>query len=345
MWRSAALVLLLSARSVSAQNYTVVAISHLDNKVSEIDPRSGQTLRTFVLPGEWFGELHEGVVTPDGRSMFVSVPYNKQVIRLDLETFKPTETIESEYFSRPRQERSFARIGKRESTSSDPHGVALTRDGKKLYITVEFAEVPGIVVYDVERRTVVKKIDTVVGGNYLWVHPRTGKLYMPSRDDRIVVIDTKTDRIMRVITAHAGSRPNGVDFGGPNGEVWVNADGDGSVLVIDPNTDAVLKTIRPPSKGPGRVAVSPDGRWAASAHGRDVSIIDTSSQAIVATIAFSPESMGHGFPLFSPDSRTLHVMSELTNDMVNIDMQTMKQVGQRIPVGGASFGGGIRRLR
>jgi hypothetical protein len=74
------LVALLSARAASAQDYTVVAISHLDNKVSEIEPRSGRTLRTFVLPGEWFGELHEGAMMPDGRSMFVSVPYNKLMI-------------------------------------------------------------------------------------------------------------------------------------------------------------------------------------------------------------------------------------------------------------------------
>ena len=101
--------------------------------------------------------------------------------------------------------------------------MALNNDGSKLYITVEYAEVPGIVVYDVEAGT-VKKIDTVIAGNYLWVHPRTDKLYFPTRDDRVIVIDTKTDRILNV-RLHEGSRPNGVDFGGPNDEVWVNGDG------------------------------------------------------------------------------------------------------------------------
>lgn len=102
-----------------------------------------------------------------------------------------------------------------------------------------------------------------------WVHPRTDKLYFPTRDDRVVVIDTKTDRITKVIPLDAGSRPNGVDFGGPNDEVWVNGDGDGSITVIDATTDEV---------------------------------------------------------------------------MVTFDMTTMSQVGGRTPIGGASFGGGIRAL-
>ena len=212
-----------------------------------------------------------------------------------------------------------------------------------LYITVEYAEVPGIVVYDVEAGT-VKKIDTVIAGNYLWVHPRTDKLYFPTRDDRVIVIDTKTDRILNVIRLHEGSRPNGVDFGGPNDEVWVNGDGDGSVTVIDSTTDEVIAVIQPRVKGGGRVAVSPDGRFAAATQGPEVSIINTRTKEIVASLRISPNESGHGFPLFSPDSNTLHVMNELSGDMVTFDMRTMRQVGTRTPIGGAAFGGGIRVL-
>lgn len=221
--------------------------------------------------------------------------------------------------------------------------MALNSDGSKLYITVQYAEVPGVVVYDVETKA-VKKIDTVIAGNHLGVHPRNDKLYFPTRDDRVVVIDTKTDRILRIIRLHAGSRPNGVDFGGPNDEVWVNGDGDGSVTVIDPATDEVITVIQPRISGRGRVAVSPDGRLAAAAQGPEVSIIDTRTKEILASLRISPDDTGHGFPLFSPDSNTLHVMNESTDDMVTFDMRTMMQVGGRTPIGGAVFGGGIRVL-
>jgi DNA-binding beta-propeller fold protein YncE len=345
MWKATCMLVCLAAAPAAAQDYTVLAVSHLDNKVSEIHPTTGKTLREFFVPGEWFGETHEGAVSPDSKTMYVSIPYAKHVVILDLETFKEKGKIESGYFSRPPEVRGFARIGRRESTSGDPHGLALNKDGSKLYITLEFAEIPGVAVYDVKAGKVTKKIDTIIAGNYLGVHPTTDKLYFPTRNDRVIVIDTKTDRIVRVIPLHAGSRPNGVDFGGPNGEVWINGDGDGSVTIIDPTTDRVIKVIQPRVKGGGRVAVSPDGRLAAAAQGKEVSVIDTRTKEIVASLTISPDESGHGFPLFSPDSTTLHVMNEGSNDMVTFDMKTMKQVGGRVPIGGASFGGGIRVLK
>ncbi len=343
MLRMTCVLMFLTVAPALAQDYTVLAVSHTDNKVSEVDPLTREILNEFVVPGEWYGETHEGAVSPDGRTIYVSVPYAKKVVILDLVTFEERGAIETEYFSRPLEVRGFARIGRRESTSSDPHGVALNRDGSKLYITVQYAEVPGVVVYDVETEA-VKKIDTVIAGNHLGVHPGNDKLYFPTRDDRVVVIDAKRDRILRIIRLHAGSRPNGVDFGGPNDEVWVNGDGDGSVTVIDSATDEVITVIQTRINGRGRVAVSPDGRLAAATQGPEVSIIDTRTKEILASLRISPDDTGHGFPLFSPDSNTLHVMNESTDDMVTFDMGTMMQLGGRTPIGGAVFGGGIRVL-
>ena len=126
--------------------------------------------------------------------------------------------------------------------------------------------------------------------------------------------------------------------------MWINGDGDGSVTVIDSTTDEVIAVIRPRVAGAGRVAVSPDGRFVAATQGPEVSIIDARTKEIVASLKISPNERGHGFPLFSPDSNTLHVMNELSDDMVTFDMRTMRQVGTRTPIGGAVFGGGIRVL-
>ncbi len=102
--------------------------------------------------------------------------------------------------------------------------------------------------------------------------------------------------------------------------------------------------IRPTVSGGGRTAVSPDGRLAASTHGPLVSVIDTRTREIVASMTFSPDDTGHGFPVFSPDGRTLHVMSEYSDDMVSFDMGSMTRIGPRVPIGGAVFGGGVRLL-
>jgi YVTN family beta-propeller protein len=323
-----------------AQKYTVIAVCHTENKVAEIDPATGTMLHTFVVPGEWVGETHEGAIARDGRTMYVSTPYQKQVLVLDLTTFKQKGVIESPYFSRPKEVRSFVRIGKRETTSSDPHGVALNDDETKLYVSVEFADPPGVVAVDLKNGKTTK-IDTTSAGNYLWVQPKTDKLYFPTRDNKVVVIDTRTDQVLRTIAVQG--QPNGVDFS-PNGDVWVNGDRDGSITVIDSKTDTVVKVLQPRSKGPGRVAASPDGRFVAATHGPDVSLVEVATRTIVADVKFSPTDTGHGFPVFSPDSNRLHVMSELSDDMATFDVRTMKETGRRIPIGGASFGGGIRRL-
>ena len=44
----------------------------------------------------------------------------------------------------------------------------------------------------------MKKIELLLeGGHYLAIQPGTDKLYYPHRnDDRVVVLDTKTDRIL-----------------------------------------------------------------------------------------------------------------------------------------------------
>jgi YVTN family beta-propeller protein len=337
------LTALLSApASVLAQKYTILSVCHTENKVAEIDPATGKTLKTFVVPGEWVGETHEGAITRDGKTMYVSTPYQKKVLILDLDRFTQTGVIESEFFSRPSQTRRFVRIGERETTSSDPHGVALNNDESKLYVSVEFADPPGVVAVDLKTGTTTK-IDTGgAGGNYLWVQPKTDKLYLPTRDNRVVVIDTRTDKVLRSIPVQGGA--NGVDFS-PNGEVWVNGDRDGSVTAIDSKTDQVVKVIQPRAKGPGRVAASLDGRFVAATHGPEVSVIDIATKQIVADLKISPDDTGHGFPLFSPDSSTLHVMNELSNDMVTFDLRTMRQVGGRVPIGEASFGGGIRVLK
>ena len=218
--------------------------------------------------------------------------------------------------------------------------MGLNADNTKLYIGTENADVPGVVVYDVKAGTVLRKIDLLLrGGHYLQVHPATDKLYYPHRNDnRVVVVDTKTDRILKIIPVEGG--PVGVAFA-PNGEVWIHEDGDGSVTVVDSKTDDVIKVIPTGGTGAGRMAVSPDGRFAASTHSdsQDVAIIDTAAKTVRATVKIGK---GPGFPSFSPDSTRLYVMESGMGDVVVVDLAAMN-VASRYKIGTDPFGGGIRR--
>jgi YVTN family beta-propeller protein len=326
---------------LSAQtHHTLVVLSHTNHTVYELDAASGRVLHEFVAPDQ----PHEGAITADGATIFASVPAAGLVEILDAKTFKEKGRIETEYFRRSpqlRRGRGGAPAGP-PNTSASPHGMALTTDNSKLYIGVENADVPGVVVYDVKAGKVVRKIDLLLqGGHYLQIQPGTDKLYYPHRNDnRVVVIDTNTDRIAKIIPVEGG--PVGVAFA-PNGEVWLHEDGDGSVTVVDSKTDEVVKVIPTGGKGAGRMAVSPSGRLAASTHSdsEDVAIIDTATRAVVSTVKIGK---GPGFPMFSPDGETLYILNSGMGDVAVVDLKTMA-VKARYKAGTDPFGGGIRITR
>jgi DNA-binding beta-propeller fold protein YncE len=335
----------LGSNVLLAQQHTIIALGHNDFSVNEIDPTTGKIVQKFTTKNQ----PHEAAIAPDGKTVYVSVPQAGHVVILG-PTLEEKMKIETPFFhgrtprpaaAAPREEPA-ARVGEIAPDSSSPHGMGLNTDGSKLYVGVENADVPGVVVYDTKSNKVLRKVDLLLkGGHYLQVQPKTDKVYYPHRtDNRVVVIDGKTDTIKKIIEVAGG--PVGVDFA-PNGEVWIHGDGnngiEGTVTVIDSRTDTVTKTIQTPGKGAGRMAVSPNGKWAASTHGtsRDVAIIDAEKKEVVASV----EVGGLGFPLFSPDSTMLYVMVSPRSEVAAIDLKTMKVVN-RWPAGQSTFGGGIR---
>jgi YVTN family beta-propeller protein len=321
-----------------AQGHTLIVLSHTNHTVYELDPATGRVVHEFVAPDQ----PHEAAITADGRTIFASIPMAGFVEIIDGQTFKEKGRIESDYFKRTPQPRRAGRNGAPPgppNTSASPHGMSLNNDGTKLYIGTENADISGVIVYDVKAGKVLKKIDLLLeGGHYLQIQPGTDKLYYPHRtDNRVVVIDTKTDRITKIIPVEGG--PVGVAFA-PNGEVWFHEDGDGSVTVVDSKKDEVIKVIQTGGKGAGRMAVSPDGRFAASPHSesQDVAIIDAVNKTVVSTVKIGK---GPGFPLFSPDSTKLYVLESGNGDVVVIDLKSMS-VAARYRIGTDPFGGGVK---
>ena len=337
-WVPVALVSLGCFGSAGAQDHTIIALSHTDFTAYELDPATGRITNRFTAENQ----PHEAVVSPDGSTIFVTIPRDPPYVTiLDAAGFEEKGRIESEHFHRPPEESD---PGSEPNTSALPHGIALNRVGTKLYIGVEGAEVPGVVVYDVARGVVNGKIDLLLeGGHYLAIDPGTDKLYYPHRDDdRVVVIDTRTDEIVKIIDVPGG--PVGVAFT-PGGEAWVHSDYDGTVTVIDTSTDEVVATIDSGGRGAGRIAVSPDGRFAASTRNEtgNVVLIDVAKREVAGQVTLGP---GPGFPLFGPDSRTLYVMVRGAGEVALIDMSGdgSGRLVARQPVGETPFGGTLRYL-
>ncbi len=306
--------------TVLADNHTLIVSDQRGSTIYELDPASFKILNQLKTDGQ-----HEMAVSPDGKTIFASIPEGGYVLIIDATTFKEKGRIESEYFKKtpvviPAAEGRPART----DTSARLHGLALNTDGSKLYITVEDADIPGVVVYDVKSGKVTKKIDILLsGGNILQIQPGTDKLYYPLRgDNRLVVIDTKNnDKILKIIKIEGG--PRGIGFT-PNGEVWTSQDFSSTVTVVDSKKDEVIKRFATGGHLCDRLAVSPDGRWAAVTSGvgsHDVAIIDITKKETVARV---PTGRGPAFPLFSRDSSQIYVMSEGEGDIAVVDVKARK---------------------
>jgi YVTN family beta-propeller protein len=321
-----------------ADRHTIIALNHPENVIYEVDGRTGEVLNRF----ETEEQPHEAAITRDGRTLFVSVPLEGEsgayVVILDGETFTERARIVSEHF---RRRDPVVRGGMGPQSTTLPHGVALSNDETKLYIGVEWAEVPGVVVFDTGREVVTGKIDLLLeGGHYLRAHPTMNKLYYPHRsDNRVVVIDTESDKVTSIIPVEGG--PVGVAFA-PNGDVWIHSDYDGSVTVIDSETDTVSEVIPTGGEGAGRVAVSPDGRFAASTRAgtQNVIVLDAVQKRVLAEI---PVGQGAGYPTFSPDGAWLYVTNSGDEHISVIDTGTLEVIS-RHRVAQGFFGGGIRRV-
>src|SRR5688500_11219676 len=241
---------LLPLSGVQAQQHTVIALSHSDNTIYQLNGDGGGLMNKFTAENQ----PHEAIVSPDGTTIFAAIPQGPHVVMLDGATLALRKKIESPFFRNP------------SGSSTSPHGIAITSDGAKVYVGTERADIPSIVVIDGKTGNVIKKLDVMLeGGHFLAIDQRTNKLYYPFRNDnRVVVIDTSTDQVTKIIEVAGG--PVGVAFT-PNGEAWIHSDNDGSVTVIDMSADSVIARIENTGTGAGRIAVSPNGRWAASTHG------------------------------------------------------------------------------
>src|SRR2546423_11615641 len=88
---------LLATVPVHGQSHTVIALSHNDHSVYELDPATGKILHEFKAPDQ----PHEAAISADGKTIFASVPLNADLVEiLDAATFKEKGKIESDLFKK-----------------------------------------------------------------------------------------------------------------------------------------------------------------------------------------------------------------------------------------------------
>ncbi len=219
----------------------------------------------------------------------------------------------------------------------DPRGVAVTLDGKKVYVTNYY----NISVIDATKNKVTA---TIPVGNYpsgVAVSPDGKRVYMPHSDmgnssnNTILVIDTATNEVTATIPV--GISPTGVAITPDGSKVYVANSGnypsyEGTVSVIDTEINTVIATI-PVGNYPHGVAISPDWKrvYVACNEGSNngIVVIDAVKNKVTATIPVGDSPSGVAV---TPDGKRVYVTKGLSNTVSVIDA-TKNKVTATIPVG------------
>ena len=165
----------------------------------------------------------------------------------------------------------------------------------------------------------------VIGGeggwDYMTMDAAAHRLYL-AHNETVDVVDTDTGKKVGAITGLKGT--HGVALG-PAGKYGYISDGRGDAIVVFDRDSLEKLAVVPAGTNPDGITYEPVTKtvWAFNGRSSDVSVLDTATRKIVATIQLPgkpefPVADGRGFVFDNIESR---------NELVKLDARTNKVVG------------------
>jgi YVTN family beta-propeller protein len=261
---------------------------------------------------------HEVAVTPDGRLAYVSNYGMYGVFREGERRDAPGNSITVLDLS-GRAVRDTFDLGE----YSRPHGLALSRDGRLLWVTCEGSQ--AVVELDAASGAIRQVWKTAQETSHMLVASADeAKLFVANiRSGSVTIIDRRENRVVSLPT---GAGAEGIDLAPGGREVWVTNRADSSVSIVDVARDTVVAKLGNVGRFPIRVKFTPDGRqaWVSCARSNAVAVFDARTRRRLGTIEVGAVPVGIQM---SPDGTLAFVAS--TND----NLVTVIGVGARKVLG------------
>ena len=309
--------IILLATPVAAQTGTVriIQTNAAGDNVHIIDPATHQVVD--VIHG--IPMAHGVTSAPDGSTLYFS---NEVEHTLDI---VPTKTL---------------RVSKQIPLTGRPNNVAITPDGRKVYVAIT-REDAFVDVVQLDSEKVVKRIPTLGGVHNVFITPDGRYVAAGMIGARtLTIIDTETDEPVWSLHFDGGVRPMAFEKkpDGTTKRIFVQISNYHGFYVVDFDKRARVQKVAIPelpfsqvdndglqgSPGHG-LAVSPDGAqlWSTSKPNNHVYAWSLPDLEYLGGVA-----VGHHLDwlTMTPDSRYLYSANAGSNNVSVIDTQTMEQV-------------------
>ena len=177
-------------------------------------------------------------------------------------------------------------------SGTDPEQVAVSADGRQLFVANEDAAVMSVV--DPTSGKVLRTYKVGEEPEGVSVHPRNGHVYVTSEDaGAVFVVDPSAERVLASI--EVGPRPRSIAFLPDGSKAYVTNENGAAVTVIDTAKLVVTKTVAlGDGMRPMGAVAAPDGAFVYVSTGRSrmVQIIDAKTDAVVGSVEVGTRPWG-----------------------------------------------------
>jgi YVTN family beta-propeller protein len=283
-WRKfAATFALMLTVTGSATAGTLIVLNKSDHDAALVDPASLEVVARLPTGRG----PHEVATSPDGALAYVTNYGAYAIFREASERrMEPGNTI-TVLDVEKRRVRATHDLGE----YTRPHGIHVSRDGARLWVTCEGAQ--AVLEIDAESGAVERAWTTGQEISHMLVPTPDGrKLYVANiGSGSVTVIDRDDDSVDSIAT---GEGAEGIDVTPDGGEVWVTNRGANTISVIRVKDDAKVATFDSGGTMPIRLKFTPDGRqaWVSNGRSNTVTLFDVARRELVATIEVGAMPVG-----------------------------------------------------
>jgi YVTN family beta-propeller protein len=315
--------------AATSRAYLVYATNEISGDLSIIDPLAGRELARVAL-----GKRPRGLAaSPDGRLLYIALSGSPIAgPGVDESTLPPADKTADGIAVFDLRSRRVLRVLR---GISDPEQVAVSPDGRRLYVASE--DTGRMIVLDSSQGAVLASFE--IGGEPegVAVSPNGRVAYGTSEVDHVVaVVDTAGNRLRRLI--RVGERPRNIAFTSDSRRAFVPGENDASITAIDVATDAVVgrATIPGETIRPMGVALSPDDHmlYVTTGRGRRLARLDAERLTVTAMVEVGERPWGVAV---SPDGSRIFTANGPSHDVAIVDAANFRVAG-RVAVGQRPWG-------